>query len=37
MLAYDEDFINKPRKILLDNSSDLTTTPIYSELCYEYP
>jgi hypothetical protein len=36
MLAYDEDFINKPRKILLDNSSDLTTTPIYSELCSEY-
>jgi hypothetical protein len=36
MLAYDEDFIKKPRKILLDNSTDLSTTPIYSELCSEY-
>jgi hypothetical protein len=36
MLAYDKDFIEKPRKILLDNSSDLSTTPIYSELCSKY-
>ena len=36
MLAYDEEFIKKPRKILLDNSTDLSTTPIYSELCSEY-
>ena len=36
MLDYDSDFITKTRKILLDNSTDLTTTPIYSELCYEY-
>ena len=36
MLAYDEDFIKKPRKILLDNSTDLSTTPVYSELCSEY-
>lgn len=36
MLAYDEDFIKKPRKILLDNSTDFSTTPIYSELCSEF-
>ena len=36
MLEYDKDFIEKPRKILLDNSSDLSTTPIYSELCSKY-
>lgn len=36
MLEYDEDFIKKPRKILLDNSTDFTTTPIYSELCSNY-
>jgi len=36
MLEYDENFIKKPRKILLDNSSDLSTTPIYSELCSKY-
>jgi hypothetical protein len=36
MKAYDENFLNLPRKILLDNSTDLTTTPIYSELCSEY-
>ena len=36
MLAYDDDFIKKPRKILLDNSTDLSTTPIYSELCSQF-
>ena len=36
MLEYDPDFINKPRKFLLDNSTDLTTTPRYKELCNEY-
>ncbi len=36
MLEYDKDFIEKPRKILLDNSTDLTTTPVYSELCSKY-
>ena len=36
MLVYDEDFIKKPRKILLDNSTDFTTTPIYSEICSNY-
>jgi len=29
MLEYDADFINKPKKFLLDNSTDLTTTPRY--------
>lgn len=36
MLEYDEDFINKPQKFLLDNSTDLTTTPKYKELCEKY-
>ena len=36
MLLYDENFILKPKKFLLDNSSDLTTTEKYSELCNEY-
>ena len=36
MLDYDDDFIKKPRKILLDNSTDFTTTPLYSEICSEF-
>ena len=36
MLEYDADFINKPRKFLLDNSVDLSTTPRYVELCEQY-
>lgn len=36
MLLYDKEFINKPKKYLLDNSTDLTTTPRYKELCKEY-
>lgn len=36
MLLYDENFILKPKKFLLDNSSDLSTTEQYSELCKEY-
>ena len=36
MLEYDKDFILKPKKFLLDNSTDLSTTPIYKELCDEY-
>jgi hypothetical protein len=35
-LSYDENFINKPKKFLLDNSTDLTTTPKYKELCDEF-
>jgi O-methyltransferase len=36
MLEYDKDFINKPKKFLLDNSTDLSTTPQYIELCEKY-
>jgi hypothetical protein len=36
MLEYDKDFILKPKKFLLDNSTDLSTTPKYKELCDEY-
>lgn len=36
MLDYDSDFITKTKKFLLDNSTDLTTTPRYIELCEEY-
>jgi hypothetical protein len=36
MLEYDKDFIEKPKKFLLDNSTDLSTTPRYIELCEEY-
>ena len=36
MLEYDKDFILKPKKFLLDNSTDLSTTPKYKELCEEY-
>jgi len=33
MLAYDKNFIEKPKKFLLDNSSDLTTTDEYKKIC----
>ena len=36
MLDYDPNFIHKTKKFLLDNSTDLTTTPRYKELCDEY-
>jgi hypothetical protein len=36
MLDYDKDFIEKPKKYLLNNSTDLTTTPRYVELCEQY-
>lgn len=36
MLEYDSDFITKTKKFLLDNSTDLSTTPRYKELCKEY-
>jgi len=36
MLEYDKDFIEKPQKFLLDNSTDLTTTPEYEKLCEEF-
>ena len=36
MLDYDANFIHKTSKFLLDNSTDLATTPRYAELCKEY-
>lgn len=36
MLAYDENFIKRPKKFLLDNSSDLSTTEEYERLCKEH-
>jgi len=32
----DPDFFNRPRKILVDNSTNKKTYPIYSELCKKY-
>lgn len=36
MMEYDPYFINKTKKYLLDNSTDLSTTPRYLELCEKY-
>jgi hypothetical protein len=36
MNQYDDNFINKPKKFLLNNSSDLSTTERYKELCDQY-
>jgi hypothetical protein len=36
MLEYDKDFIDKPTKYLLNNSTDLSTTERYIELCQQY-
>lgn len=36
MELYDRNFIDKPKKFLLDNSSDLSTTERYIEICNEY-
>jgi hypothetical protein len=36
MLSYDPDFITRTKKFLLDNSTDLSTTPRYLELCRQY-
>ncbi len=36
MNEYDVNFLKKTRKILLDNSSDLTTTPEYQKICEEF-
>ena len=35
MIEYDDDYINKPKKFLLNNSSDLSTTERYEKLCNE--
>jgi hypothetical protein len=36
MIQYDRDFLDRPKKYLLDNSSDLETTERYIELCNEF-
>lgn len=36
MLLYDGDFLSKPKKYLLDNSSDEKTFERYRELCIKY-
>ena len=36
MNQYDKDFVDKPQWILLDNSTDLETTPEYKKLCEEH-
>jgi hypothetical protein len=36
MLGYDINFIYKTKKFLLNNSTDLTTTPEYERLCEQY-
>lgn len=36
MMEYDSDFISKTKKFLLNNSTDLSTTPRYLELCDQY-
>lgn len=36
MFAYDDSFIHRTKKFLLDNSTDLSTTSRYLELCEEY-
>ena len=33
MLAYDGDYLLKTKKFLLDNSSDLSTTEDYINIC----
>ena len=33
MMAYDKNFVEKPKWIMLDNSTDLSTTPEYEKLC----
>ena len=36
MLEYDPNFIHKTKKFLLNNSTDLTTTPEYERFCDKY-
>lgn len=36
MLAYDKNFIEKPKKYLLDNSTDESTFDEYGEICSKY-
>jgi hypothetical protein len=36
MIEYDRDFIERPKKFLLDNSTDLSTTPEFIRICETY-
>ncbi len=36
MIAYDKDYVYKTKKFLLDNSSDLSTTEEYKQICEEF-
>ena len=36
MMSYDRNFLDKPKKYLLDNSTDLSTTDQYIALCKSY-
>ena len=36
MMDYDKEFITLTKKYLLDNSTDLSTTDEYLEICKEY-
>lgn len=36
MKEYDENFVTQPQWVVLNNSTDETTTPEYEELCEEY-
>lgn len=36
MIAYDKDYINKTKKFLLDNSTDISTYNQYKDLCEEF-
>ena len=36
MLEYDSNYINKTKKFLLNNSTDLSTTEEYTKICEEY-
>ena len=36
MKQYDEDFVTKPQWVMLDNSTDLSTSPEYEEIANEY-
>jgi len=36
MLRYDKDYIQKPKKYLLNNSNDLSTTEEYEQICKEF-
>ena len=36
MMEYYSEFISKTKKFLLNNSTDLTTTPDYERLCQQY-